>query len=90
MPRRSSFIPSLADGPRERLDALGPAALSDAELLALLLRTGGPGQAALGLATLGGYVLGRHRGPEILTAFSFFAADSVAEQVNGLLGKDVL
>lgn len=46
--------------------------------------------AALGLATLGGYVLGRHRGPEILAAFSFFAADSVAEQVNELLGKDVL
>ncbi len=31
------------DRPRERLDALGPEALSDAELLALLLRTGGPG-----------------------------------------------
>jgi DNA repair protein RadC len=37
---------SVTDGPRERLDALGPAALSDAELLALLLRTGGPGRTA--------------------------------------------
>ncbi len=46
--------------------------------------------AALGLATLGGYVLGRHRGREILEAFSLFAADSVSEQVNSLLGKDVL
>jgi hypothetical protein len=46
--------------------------------------------AALGLATLGGYVLGRHRGREILESFSLFAADSVSEQVNQLLGKDVL
>ena len=46
--------------------------------------------AALGLATLGGYVLGRHRGREIFEAFSLFAADSVSEQVNSLLGKDVL
>jgi hypothetical protein len=46
--------------------------------------------AALGLATLGGYVLGRHRGREILEAFSLFAADSVSEQVNTLLGKEVL
>jgi len=46
--------------------------------------------AALALATLGGYVLGRHRGREILAAFGFFAADSVSEQVNSLLGRDVL
>lgn len=47
------------DRPRERLNALGPAALSDAELLALLLRTGTAGEDVLGfasrvLATLGG------------------------------------
>jgi len=46
--------------------------------------------AALGLATLGGYVLGRHRGRQILAAFSLFAADTVSDQVNHLLGKDVL
>ena len=46
--------------------------------------------AALALATLGGYVLGRHRGREVLEAFSLFAADSVSEQVNIVLGKDVL
>ncbi len=46
--------------------------------------------AALGLATLGGYVLGRHRGHEILSAFALYAADTVSEQVNTLLGKDVL
>lgn len=38
------------DRPRERLDALGPDALSDAELLALLLRTGGRGSDALSVA----------------------------------------
>lgn len=36
--------------PRERLLALGPAALTDAELLALLLRHGTPGRDAVGLA----------------------------------------
>ncbi|MGB9723039.1 MAG: RadC family protein [Chloroflexia bacterium] len=36
--------------PRERLGELGPAALSDAELLAILLRTGMPGCTALDLA----------------------------------------
>jgi len=35
-----------ADAPRERLAALGPEALSDAELLALLLRTGAAGLSA--------------------------------------------
>jgi len=46
--------------------------------------------AALGLAALGGYVLGRHRGEDILRSFSNFAADTVTEQVNDLLGRDVL
>ncbi|MBI3369626.1 MAG: hypothetical protein HY021_14615, partial [Burkholderiales bacterium] len=36
--------------PREKLLALGPAALADAELLALLLRTGLRGQGVLQLA----------------------------------------
>ena len=36
--------------PREKLLALGPQALADAELLALLLRTGLPGQGVLQLA----------------------------------------
>jgi DNA repair protein RadC len=36
--------------PREKLLALGPAALADAELLALLLRTGLPGRGVLHLA----------------------------------------
>lgn len=37
-------------GPRERLDELGAAALSDPELVALLLRTGSPRSDALSLA----------------------------------------
>lgn len=48
----------LADRPRERLRSLGPAALSDSEVLALVLGTGGPdGVLALSarvLATVGG------------------------------------
>ncbi|HMQ35179.1 MAG TPA: DNA repair protein RadC [Chloroflexaceae bacterium] len=39
-----------ADQPRERLAAAGPAALSDAELLAILLRVGVPGLNVLQLA----------------------------------------
>lgn len=39
-----------ADGPRERLSRLGPGALSDAELLALVLRTGGRGRSANALS----------------------------------------
>jgi DNA repair protein RadC len=47
------------DGPRERLAALGAEALSDAELVALLLRTGGGGADALSVATR---LLARHQG----------------------------
>ncbi len=39
-----------AERPREKLLALGPGALSDAELLAIFLRTGAPGQTAVELA----------------------------------------
>jgi DNA repair protein RadC len=44
-----SNIPSV-DRPRERLWALGPAALTTAELLAIVLGTGGRGQDALAVA----------------------------------------
>ena len=40
----------LQERPRERLLALGPAALADAELLAILLRTGVKGKSAVDLA----------------------------------------
>jgi len=42
--------PSRVCGPRERLHAAGPAALSDAELVALLLRTGAAARDALEVA----------------------------------------
>lgn len=53
-PIRARRAAALADWPRERLAALGPAALSDAELVALLLRTGSGARSALalGAATL--------------------------------------
>ena len=46
----SSVLGPLAERPRERLLAQGPAALSDAELLALFLGTGVRGKSALQLA----------------------------------------
>lgn len=52
MPARDLIrdLPS-AERPRERLLSQGPEALSDAELLAVLLRTGTRGKSALSLAT---------------------------------------
>ena len=50
---------SPGDGPRERLDAHGVEALSEAELIALLLRTGGGRRDALALAAT---LLHRHGG----------------------------
>lgn len=47
-PRVSERPPT--DRPRERLAALGPAALSDAELLALLIRTGSAGRSVMDVA----------------------------------------
>jgi DNA repair protein RadC len=57
--------------PREKLLARGPGALSDAELLALLLRTGLPGKNALQMGqelvdTFGGVAGLLHTGPEAL------------------------
>ena len=62
MPRRPSRRgprSPVGDRPRERLYALGPAALSDAELLALLLRTGDRRADALAVAAS---LLERHGG----------------------------
>ncbi len=54
---------SRRDRPRERLERLGPEALSDAELVALLLRTGTRGCGALALA---GELLDRYGGLQLL------------------------
>jgi DNA repair protein RadC len=56
--RRVRALPA-GDGPRERLLAHGAEVLSDSELVALLLRTGGGGRDALGLAA---WILARHQG----------------------------
>lgn len=62
------------DGPRERLCALGPEALSDAELVALLLRTGGGRRDALALA---GRLLRRYGG---LAGLAAAAASELAHE----------
>ena len=46
--------------------------------------------AMLAIAALGGYWLGRHRGKVVVSALSAFAATAVAEQVNEMLGDEVL
>ena len=46
--------------------------------------------ASLAVAAVGGYVLGRSRGSEILAALTLFAADSVTGHVNEIIGSDVL
>ncbi len=56
---------SCAERPRERLLALGPAALTDAELLAVMLRTGVAGRPALAVAQA---LLDRCGGPSALLA----------------------
>ena len=47
-------------------------------------------KSALALAALGGFMLGRRRGPEIVEALSEFAANRVTEGVNQYLGQKVL
>jgi DNA repair protein RadC len=61
MPRLLPGREPVPDRPRERLAALGPEALSDAELLALLLRTGDRRADALSVASA---LLRRHGGLE--------------------------
>ena len=43
---------------------------------------------ALVLAAVGGFLLGRRHGPEILSAVSGFAAAEVSRNVSQLLGQD--
>ena len=73
--RRREKALAPGDGPRERLAALGPEALSDAELIALLLRTGDGRRDAL---ALGAALLQRHNGLAGLAAAA--ASELVHEQ----------
>ncbi len=45
---------------------------------------------SLALAALGGFLLGSSRGREIIASLSNFAADTLTDNVNEFLGKDVL
>ncbi len=65
----------LPDRPRERLERLGPSALSTAELLAIILRTGVGGENVLAIA---GRILARHGGVNGLARADF--AELVAER----------
>ncbi|MEX1246361.1 MAG: DNA repair protein RadC [Thermoanaerobaculia bacterium] len=92
--------------PRERLLRLGPAALSNEELLALLLRTGIPGESALDrarslLATRGGLIglsgvspeeLASERGIGPTRAAAIAAAIEIARRLPAetLSGRDLL
>jgi DNA repair protein RadC len=72
--------------PREKLLARGPSALSDAELLALLLRTGIPGKHVVQLAqelldTFGGVGGLRHTGAEALKVIKGLGPANRAEVV---------
>jgi len=46
--------------------------------------------AALALAGVGGYVLGRARGSAIAGSLAVFASDTLSRNVNALIGEDVL
>ena len=72
--------------PREKLLARGPGALSDAELLALLLRTGLPGKNALQMGqellnTYGGVAGLLHTGPQALESIKGLGPAKRAEIV---------
>jgi DNA repair protein RadC len=72
--------------PREKLLGRGPAALSDAELLALLLRTGLPGKNALQMGqelldSFGGVAGLLHTGPEALKSIKGLGPAKRAEIV---------
>ncbi len=72
--------------PREKLLARGPGALSDAELLALLLRTGLPGKNALQMGqelvdTFGGVAGLLHTGPQALKSIKGLGPAKRAELV---------
>ena len=45
---------------------------------------------ALAVAAIGGYWLGRMRGPRILGALTAFAASSVTQAANDILGEDLV
>lgn len=47
-------------------------------------------KSTLTLAVLGGYLLGRSRGPRILGAASEYVGDTVSDSINELAGRKIL
>ena len=47
-------------------------------------------KSSLALAALGGFVLGRVRGREIVASLGTYAADTLTEGINEFLGRDVV
>lgn len=47
-------------------------------------------KSSLALAALGGFVLGRVRGRQIVASLGAYAADTLTEGVNEFLGRDVV
>ena len=47
-------------------------------------------KSSLALAALGGFVVGRSRGREILASLSVFAAETLTAGINDFLGRDVV
>ena len=47
-------------------------------------------KAALAVAAVGGYLLGRARGSAIVAALGTYASDTVTQNINALVGDDIL
>ncbi len=78
-----------SDRPRERLASLGPQALSNAELIAILLRVGVPGENAVQvgqrlLQTFGG-ILGIHRAPFVNLIHQHGIGEAKAAQIKAAI-----
>lgn len=78
-----------SDRPRERLSALGPQALSNAELIAILLRVGVPGENAVQvgqrlLQKFGG-ISGLHRAPFVELCKQHGIAEAKAAQIKAAI-----
>lgn len=45
---------------------------------------------ALTVAAVGGYLLGRSRGPAIVAAVGAYASDAVSQNINAIVGEEIL
>ncbi len=75
------------DRPTERAVDTEEALLEDLDWQDLVRRHPWP---ALALAALGGFILARRRGPEVVESLSGYAAETVVSNVNQILGDEIL